>query len=122
MGERRGGRGKWMALTAALLGWMFDGLAMGLFPLVARPAIGDLPLAVLAALIGAAANSGYLLVAVLGLWLNALLPDVRESLLGLGLPEDWVEALVRRSGWRLLLILGAVPALLTFFIRLFVPE
>src|SRR5271167_2505313 len=35
-------RGKWMALTAALLGWMFDGLEMGLFPLVARPAIIDL--------------------------------------------------------------------------------
>src|SRR5271168_1805910 len=31
--------GRWMALTAALLGWMFDGLEMGLFPLVARPAL-----------------------------------------------------------------------------------
>ena len=30
-------RGRWMALAAALLGWMFDGLEMGLFPLVARP-------------------------------------------------------------------------------------
>src|SRR5262249_37610973 len=36
------GRGKWMALTAALLGWMFDGLEMGLFPLVAGPALADL--------------------------------------------------------------------------------
>src|SRR5262249_38306479 len=35
-------RGQWMALTAALLGWMFDGLEMGLFPLVARPALRDL--------------------------------------------------------------------------------
>src|SRR3989442_867092 len=35
-------RGKWMALTAALLGWMFDGLEMGLFPLVASPALQDL--------------------------------------------------------------------------------
>jgi MFS family permease len=34
--------GKWMALTAALLGWLFDGLEMGLFPLVARPALVDL--------------------------------------------------------------------------------
>ena len=34
--------GKWMALTAALLGWLFDGLEMGLFPLVARPALIDL--------------------------------------------------------------------------------
>src|SRR5271157_347693 len=35
-------RGQWMALAAALLGWMFDGLEMGLFPLVARPALRDL--------------------------------------------------------------------------------
>src|SRR5947199_9759999 len=31
-----------MALAAALLGWMFDGFEMGLFPLVARPALRDL--------------------------------------------------------------------------------
>ena len=36
------GKGAWMALTAALLGWMFDGFEMGLFPLVARPALTDL--------------------------------------------------------------------------------
>ncbi len=35
-------RGRWMALAAALLGWMFDGFEMGLFPLVARPALSDL--------------------------------------------------------------------------------
>src|SRR5688572_14491231 len=40
--SRPAGTGKWMALTAALLGWMFDGLEMGLFPLVARPALKDL--------------------------------------------------------------------------------
>ena len=28
-----------LTLAAALLGWMFDGLEMGLFPLVARPAL-----------------------------------------------------------------------------------
>src|SRR3954451_4800015 len=45
VGQPMGGqpdRGKWMALTAALLGWMFDGLEMGLFPLVARPALREL--------------------------------------------------------------------------------
>src|SRR5262245_22999794 len=36
------GRGAWMALTAALLGWLFDGFEMGLFSLVGRPAIQDL--------------------------------------------------------------------------------
>src|SRR5438874_9376539 len=35
-------RGQWMALAAALLGWMFDGFEMGLLPLVARPALRDL--------------------------------------------------------------------------------
>src|SRR5438876_10125976 len=34
--------GKWMALTAALLGWLFDGLEMGLFPLTARDALTEL--------------------------------------------------------------------------------
>ena len=38
----RAGRGKWLALTAALLGWLFDGLEMGLFPLVQRPALAEL--------------------------------------------------------------------------------
>src|SRR5262245_44480854 len=32
-------RGQWLALAAALLGWMFDGFEMGIFPLVARPAL-----------------------------------------------------------------------------------
>ena len=34
--------GKWMALTAALLGWLFDGLEMGLFPLIQKPALDEL--------------------------------------------------------------------------------
>src|SRR6266852_6580245 len=32
-------RAQWLVLTAAFLGWMFDGLEMGIFPLVARPAL-----------------------------------------------------------------------------------
>src|SRR5215208_6834871 len=32
-------RGQWLVLGAAVLGWMFDGLEMGIFPLVARPAL-----------------------------------------------------------------------------------
>ncbi len=34
--------GAWLALAAALLGWMFDGFEQGIFPLVARPALIDL--------------------------------------------------------------------------------
>src|SRR5262245_57607522 len=35
-------RGAWMALAAALLGWMFDGAEMGIFSMVGRPAVKDL--------------------------------------------------------------------------------
>src|SRR2546421_5662823 len=32
-------KAQWLVLTAAFLGWMFDGLEMAIFPLVARPAL-----------------------------------------------------------------------------------
>src|SRR4051794_32977851 len=35
-------RAQWLTLTAALLGWAFDGFEMGVFPVVARPALRDL--------------------------------------------------------------------------------
>ncbi len=34
-------RAQTMTLIAAFLGWMFDGLEMGIFPLVARPALQE---------------------------------------------------------------------------------
>src|SRR5678809_544978 len=33
---------RWLVLIAAFLGWMFDGLEMGIFPLVARPALQEM--------------------------------------------------------------------------------
>ncbi|MCI0359657.1 MAG: MFS transporter, partial [Planctomycetaceae bacterium] len=213
------GKGKWMALAAALLGWMFDGFEMGLFPLVARPALLDLlgsrgddkavglwfgvmiagflvgaatggvlfgwlgdrigrvramTLSVLAytlftglcglapnlewfflfrfiaslgmggewslgvslvmeiwpntsrgwlaGLIGAAANVGFLLIALISLGLSGILDSLTSAMQASPLPEAWVAALVKNDAWRLLLLIGALPALLTFFIRLFVPE
>jgi len=214
------GRGKWLALTAALLGWMFDGLEMGLFPLVARPALGELLIrdgvteakislwfgiataaflvgaatggvlfgwlgdrlgrvramtlsvltyaifsglcgfaaapgqvvvlrflsalgmggewslgvalvmeiwpnrsrALLAGLIGAAANFGYMFIALLGLGLRQVSDRLHHALVSMGMEQNWVEWLTGHSGWRILMFLGATPALLTFFIRLFVPE
>jgi MFS family permease len=212
------GRGRWTALAAALLGWMFDGLEMGLFPLVARPALADLTgttddqvisrwfavatagflvgaatggvlfgwlgdrlgrvraltlsvltyavfsglcglstaawqvavlrflsalgmggewslgvalvmevwpdrsRTLLAGLIGAVANFGYMFIALLGLGLACVLLPLGDGLREMGLPPAWVDALVGHSGWRLLMLLGAAPAVLTFFIRLFVPE
>lgn len=35
-------RNQWLVLIAAFLGWMFDGVEQGVFPLVARPALQDL--------------------------------------------------------------------------------
>jgi MFS transporter, SHS family, sialic acid transporter len=35
-------RGQWLVLTGALLGWMFDGMEMGVFSLVGRSALADL--------------------------------------------------------------------------------
>jgi len=35
-------RDQWLVLAAAFLGWMFDGVEQGVFPLVARPALQDL--------------------------------------------------------------------------------
>jgi MFS family permease len=35
-------RGHWLVLGAAFLGWMFDGVEIGLFPVVVRPALLDL--------------------------------------------------------------------------------
>jgi MFS transporter, SHS family, sialic acid transporter len=189
-------RDKGLVLTAAFLGWMFDGLEMGIFPQIARSALGELlakgasefdikwwhqvidacflfgaalgglvfgwlgdrigrvkamafsilvysgftgllyfvrapehiailrftaavgmggewalgvalvmevwsakyrPL--LAGMIGAAANVGFLIVGVLG-----------------------AAFTINQNNWRWLAVVGAAPALLTFLIRLFVPE
>src|SRR5438067_8989824 len=210
--------GRWLALAAALLGWLFDGAEMGIFSMIGRPAVKDLlnttdesvvglwfgvitagflvgaatggvlfgwlgdrigrvramalsvltyaifsglcglaaaawqvaalrfvaalgmggewalgvalvmeiwpdrSRAFLAGLIGAAANFGYMLVAVIGLGLGAMLPSIEQWLLAAGVPDETAAMLVSHSGWRLLMMLGAAPALLTFFIRLFVPE
>lgn len=216
--------GQWMALTAALLGWMFDGAEMGVFSVVGRAAVQNLlkiegtptadqeseigllfsviiacflvgaatggvvfgwlgdrigrvramslsvltyalftgfcgfaqtPLqlgilrfvaslgmggewalgvalvmevwpnrsrALMAGLIGAAANAGYALVGVIGIALNSLLSTFEGWLLGAGLAEPTVQMLVAFKGWRLMMMLGVLPAILTFFIRLFVPE
>ncbi len=35
-------RNQWMVLIAAFLGWMFDGMEMGIFPLVAGPALREM--------------------------------------------------------------------------------
>ena len=198
----RAGRGQWLALTAALLGWLFDGAEMGVFPLVGRPALRELlgetaeadvgfwfgvitavflvgaatggvlfgwlgdrlgrvramtlsvlvyaiftgacglaqsatqvavlrfiaslgmggewslgvalvmelwpnrSRALLAGLIGAAANVGYMLIGVVGLGLNSIIEDVGAWLAALGLSASLVESLTSHHGWRLLMLSG----------------
>lgn len=215
-------RGAWLALTAALLGWLFDGAEMGVFSLVGRPALKDLfvangvqdfkesdiaswlgvitalfligaatggvlfgwlgdrigrvramTLSVLvyavftslggfagtpfqlglfrfiaslgmggewslgvalvmevfpsrsraftAGMIGAAANVGYLVVGFVGLGLNKIIEPLEKLMISLNLP-NWLIANQTNQGWRIIMILGILPALLTFFIRMFVPE
>jgi len=186
-------KAQWMALIAAFLGWMFDGLEMGIFPLIARPALQELLGANSDALVGrwnayitalfliGAASGGL----VFG-WLGDRIGRVRAmtlsilayslftglcyfathpwhigalrfvAALGMGgqwslgvalvmecWPERWrpmlaaaigaaanvgfaliavVGKYVPREQWRWVMVAGALPALLVFFIRLFVPE
>ena len=76
----------------------------------------------IAGLIGAAANIGYLLVAVLSMVLLSFIASAKGFVLGFGLPHDLTEQLFANSAWRFLMMSGALPALLVFFVRLFVPE
>ncbi len=78
--------------------------------------------AFMAGLIGAAANVGFLGVALVGLGLHSLLENIKSSLLSIGLAQASVDWLVANQGWRIMMMLGTAPALLTFLIRLFVPE
>ena len=76
----------------------------------------------LAGLIGAASNVGFLSIALVGLGLSRFIDVTQRLLLDIGLQKAWVDQLVSHSGWRLMMLIGAVPALLTFFIQLLVPE
>jgi SHS family sialic acid transporter-like MFS transporter len=211
-------RGQWMALAAAILGWLFDGFEMGLFPVVMKPLLRDLlgtsdekiigtwegvmhagfligaatggvlfgwlgdrigrvramslsvltfaifsglcgfgnsagmvllfrfiaslgmggewslgvslvmeiwpgrSRAWLAGVIGAASNVGFVLVALVSMALAPVVTSIGHFLVTLGLGEETVAKLTSNSGWRLLLMVSSFPALLTFFIRIFVPE
>ncbi|HKX62074.1 MAG TPA: MFS transporter [Verrucomicrobiae bacterium] len=191
-------RGPMLALVAAFLGWMFDGMEMGIFPIVARPALQAMQAAahiadegfvqrwmgiVTALFLFGAAGGGL----VFG-WLGDRVGRVRAmtwsilcyslftglcyfasqpwhlgafrfiAALGMGgewalgvalVMESWPARLrplmagcigaaanfgyaliaiiaiqfpVTTSSWRWVMMVGAAPALLTFFIRFFVPE
>ncbi|HYR59062.1 MAG TPA: MFS transporter, partial [Chthoniobacteraceae bacterium] len=78
--------------------------------------------AVTAGLIGAAANVGYLLVAVLSMVLLSFIATAKSVFLGIGVSEATAMRFLSNSAWRLLMISGALPALLIFLVLMFVPE
>lgn len=76
----------------------------------------------LAGWIGAFGNLGYTLCGLTALGLNQYGSELPGWLTQIGLPQDWATKLTANQNWRLLLLLGSVPALLTLFIQVLVPE
>lgn len=76
----------------------------------------------LAGIIGSASNLGFAVVAMLSIGLTTVMSDLKVVLEALRLPDWIIQELLANSGWRLLMLLGITPAILTFLIRLFVPE
>jgi MFS transporter, SHS family, sialic acid transporter len=54
--------------------------------------------------------------------LLSFIVNVKGMMLGIGISELLTDKLLSHSAWRLLMISGALPALLIFLIRMFVPE
>lgn len=75
-----------------------------------------------AGLIGAASNIGFLGTGLLSLYLNASLDTMREWMEWIGVGEGTTQFLLQHRGWRFLAMSGALPAVIVFLIRLFVPE
>ena len=75
-----------------------------------------------AGLIGAAANVGYLLASVVSIVVLGYVANHEGSLHLPGFSDTASSFLLGHSAWRLLMISGALPALLIFLIRIFVPE
>lgn len=75
-----------------------------------------------AGMIGAAANIGFLLTGLLSLYLNASLETVAGWMQAIGISEGTADYLLHNRGWRFLAVSGTIPAVIVFFIRLFVPE
>ncbi len=85
---------------------------------------GERSRALLAGVIGSAANLGFAIAAILSMGVAsghvpAFLNKVANST---GLPNEWVERLTTHDAWRMLMLAGMLPAFITFFIRIAVPE
>ncbi|HEX5445302.1 MAG TPA: MFS transporter, partial [Pirellulales bacterium] len=78
--------------------------------------------ALMAGLIGAAANVGFLLVGAVGFVVGEQIHSVERCLSQIGLSAGAVETLISHEAWRFMMLVGAAPAALTVLIRVFVPE
>lgn len=76
----------------------------------------------IAGMIGAASNIGFLLTGVISLYLNESLQAVSQFINSLGLSQETTDYLLHNRAWRFIAISGALPALINFFILVFVPE
>lgn len=72
--------------------------------------------------IGAAANIGYLMVALLSLGMSAFIGGITGWFTSMGASPQLNDYLFGHGAWRFLMISGAFPAILIFLIRIFVPE
>ena len=76
----------------------------------------------IAGMIGAASNIGFLLTGILSLLLNGFIGHITDMLHGVGLSQSAADFLLHNRAWRFLAVSGALPALINFFILIFVPE
>lgn len=76
----------------------------------------------LAGVIGSAGNLGYVLIALMSLVLGNITGEIKSLLKALSFSSQTIEWLTGNSGWRVLMLCATFPALLTFLIRLMVPE
>lgn len=76
----------------------------------------------LAGTIGTSVNLGFIAVASVSLTMGELLASVELLLRHGSWSAAWADWLLAGRGWRLLLLTGALPALLTLFLRWLVPE
>lgn len=76
----------------------------------------------IAGMIGAASNIGFLLTGLISLKINASIELVTAAINGLGLPPATTDYLLHNRAWRFIAVSSALPALINFFILVFVPE
>lgn len=76
----------------------------------------------IAGMIGAASNIGFLLTGIISLLLNGFIDQVGAMIHSIGFSQGTADFLLHNRAWRFLAISGALPALLNFFILIFVEE